>query len=90
MSSHYRGDQRWIAFCRCSRQLKPLSQNLKRRDHYFLRFFAKLPVKIRVMRRDPQSADLVTGSPCVTDLVNLALQFTHRTQANDYLRFSGA
>jgi hypothetical protein len=45
---------------------------------------------VKEPRRDPQSADLVTGSPCVTDLVNLALQFTRRTQANDCLRFRGA
>jgi hypothetical protein len=41
-------------------------------------------------RRDAQCTDPVTGSPFGTDLVNLALQFTRRTQANDYLRFSGA
>ena len=37
-----------------------------------------------------QSVNLITRNPCVTDLVNLALQFSRSTRAMIALRFSGA
>jgi hypothetical protein len=40
---------------------------------------------VKELRRDAQSTNLVTSSPCVTNLVNLALQFslpTHQRMPN--------
>lgn len=41
-------------------------------------------------RCNAQSTNLVTGSPCIADLVNLALQFQPLNARNDCLRSSGA
>jgi hypothetical protein len=51
MSSHDRADKCRSAFAEHSTQTEPLCQHLKRILQYLLRFFAELPVKVRIIVR---------------------------------------